>query len=151
MDSFTFLPTGEPTMYWVTPISANASIFGANSSGVPHTENASSKSSVTAPIAPPKSPLPNKPPIFSLIPAGNPCLSNTGAGEPAAINATTILAAFLAASESVPIEVAVYAPTSKLAIFFPAFLIPFSIIGNVQLLLHLMQLHQQFFHQLIMC
>ena len=84
-----------------------------NSSGVPHTENASRASSVTAPIAPPKSPLAKNAPICSLNPSGNPCLSITGGGEPAAINATTILAAFLAASESGPMEVAVYAPTSN--------------------------------------
>ena len=99
-----------------------------NSSGVPHTENASSTASSTRPIAPPKSPLPKHAPIFSLIPSGNPCLSNTGAGEPAAMNAATILAAFLAASESAPIEVAVYAPTSK-SFDPPAFSIPFLIIG----------------------
>ena len=41
-----------------------------NSSGVPHTENASSASSVTAPIAPPKSPLAKQAPTFSLNPSG---------------------------------------------------------------------------------
>lgn len=130
MDSSTSFPIGEPATYWVTPISPNASILGMNSSGVPATENASSKSSSTKPIAPPKSPLPKQSPIFSLIPSGNPCLAITGGGEPAAINATTILAAFLAASESVPMEVEVYAATSKSANFFPALSIPFEIRGN---------------------
>lgn len=64
MDSSTFLPTGDPATYWVTPISFNPSILGMNSSGVPHTENASRASSVTAPIAPPKSPLAKKAPHF---------------------------------------------------------------------------------------
>ena len=51
-------PIGEPATYWVTPISPRASIFGMKSSGVPQTEKAFIKSSFTAPIAPPKSPLP---------------------------------------------------------------------------------------------
>ena len=130
MDSSTSFPIGEPATYWVTPISANPSTLGMNSSGVPATENAWSKSSSINPIAPPKSPLPKQAPIFSLIPSGNPCLSITIGGEPAAMKATTIFAAAFAFSESVPIEVAVYAPTSKSATFLPAFSIPFLIRGN---------------------
>ena len=44
------------------------------------------------------------------------------------MKATTIFAAFLAASESAPMEVAVYAPTSN-ALSPPAASIPFLIIG----------------------
>ena len=111
-------------------MSPKASILGTNSSGVPHTENASSKSSSTKPIAPPKSPLPKHSPILALIPSGNPCLSITTGGAPAAINATTILAASFAFAESVPIDVDVYAVTSKSAMFLPALSTPFVINGT---------------------
>ena len=112
-------PIGEPATYWVTPIFPSASILGMKSVGVPTTENASISWSVTAPIAPPKSPLPIMAPILDPVSGASPCLSSTGGGDPAAMNATTIFAAPSALFASSSMEQQVYAAMSMLARVFP--------------------------------
>ena len=105
-------PIGDPATYCVTPISPSASIFGTKSAGVPTTENASISSSVTAPMAPPKSPFPRNSPNLAPVSGARPCLSKTGGGDPAAMKATTIFAAPNAFPASSSILQQVYAATS---------------------------------------
>lgn len=113
-------PIGDPATYWVTPISPRASILGTKSAGVPTTENASISSSLTAPIAPPKSPLASMSPNLAPVSGARPCLSNTGGGDPAAMNATTIFAAPNALPASSSMEQHVYAATSTSEMDLPS-------------------------------
>src|SRR5664280_563713 len=123
-------PIGDPATYWVTPIFPSAPILGTNSAGVPTTENASINASSTAPIAPPKSPLASIPPNFAPVSVGRPCLANTGGGDPAAMNATTILAAPNALPASSSMEQHVYAATSTSDSDLPCSSAPSLIIGT---------------------
>ena len=120
-------PSGEPKMICVTPALVRSSHFWRITSGVPQMVNAAISFSVTSPPTAPKSKRASASLIFATFARSRPWRWSSASGEPAAMNAATIFAAFSAFFWSLSMDRAVYAPTSKF--FLPTFSVAALIIG----------------------